>query len=56
MPTWALVLIIVGSVLIVEVIIFCIIHRHLLRSIAKGGPKMKAPKWHFWIPKKNRIQ
>ena len=56
MPTWAIVLIIVGSVLLVELIAFCIIHRHLLSSLFKGGPRMKAPKWHVWIPKKHRVQ
>lgn len=56
MPTWAIVLIIIGSVLLLEIVIFCIIHRHLLKSLFRRGPKMKAPKWHFWIPKKHRIQ
>ena len=56
MPTWAIVLIIIGSVLLVECVIFAIIHRHLLKAIFKGGPRMKAPKWHFWISKKYRIQ
>ena len=56
MPTWAIVLIIIGAVLLVEVIVFSIIHRHLLKSLFKGGPKMKAPKWHVWIPKKHRVE
>ena len=56
MPTWAIVLIIVGSVLLLEVIVFSIIHRHLLRALFKGQPRLKAPKWHFWIRKKYRIE
>ena len=57
MPTWAIVLIIIGAVLLVEIVAFCIIHRHLLKSLGKkDGPRMKAPKWHFWIPKKHRVQ
>lgn len=56
MPVWAIVLIIVGSVLLVEIIVFCVIHRHLLKAVFKGLPRTKAPKWHFWIPKKNRVQ
>ena len=56
MPPWAFALIIIGSVLLVEIVVFAIIHRHLLRSLFKGGPRMKAPSWHFWIPKKHRVQ
>lgn len=56
MPVWAIVLIIIGAVLLLDIIAFVIIHRHLLKSIFKGGPKMKAPKWHFWIPKKHRVE
>lgn len=56
MPVWAIVLIIVGSVLLLDIIIFAIIHRHLIKAIFKGGPRPKAPKWHFWVPKKNRIE
>lgn len=54
MPVWAIVLIIVGSVLLVELIAFAIIHRRLLKALFKGGPRPRAPKWHFWVPKKNR--
>ena len=56
MPPWAIALIIIGSVLLVEIVVFTIIHRHLLKSLFKGGPQMKAPSWHFWIPKKHRVQ
>ena len=56
MPTWAIVLIIVGSVLLLEIVIFSIIHRHLLRSLFKYKKRLKAPKWHFWIRKKYRIE
>lgn len=56
MPTWAIVLIIVGSVLIVEIVIFSIIHRHLLKSVFSGNGRLKAPKWHFWIRKKYKIE
>jgi len=54
MPTWAIVLIIIGAVLLLDIIVFAIIHRRLLRAIFKGWPRPKAPKWHFWIPKKHR--
>lgn len=54
MPVWAIVLIIVGSILLVEAIVFVIIHRRLIKAIIKGTPRPKAPRWHFWIPKKNR--
>ena len=56
MPDWAIALIIIGSVLLVELVAFAIIHRHLLKNLFKRGPRMKAPKWHVWIPKKYRIQ
>ena len=56
MPPWAIALIIIGSVLVVEIVVFAVIHRHLLKSLFKGGPQMKAPSWHFWIPKKHRVQ
>ena len=55
MSGWVIALIIICSVLVVEIIIFAIIHRHLLRSIIKRGPRMKAPSWHIWIPKKYRV-
>ena len=54
MPTWALVLIIVCSVILLECVVFSIIHRHLLKSVFKYGKRLKAPKWHFWIRKKYR--
>ena len=56
LPTWALVLIIIGSVLLVECIVFAIIHRHMLKALFKHKIRTKAPKWHFWIRKKYRVQ
>ena len=56
MPVWAIVLIVVGSVLLLEIIVLAIIHRHVLKAAFKGGPKPKAPKWHVWVPKKHRVQ
>ena len=56
MPPWAIALIIVGSVLLLDLIVLAVIHRHLLKAIFKGGPRFKAPKWHFWIPKKHRVE
>ena len=56
MSPWAIASIIVGSILLVEIVIFAIIHRHLLKSVFKYGKRLKAPKWHIWIRKKYRIQ
>lgn len=56
LPTWAIVLIIIGSILILEIIIFAFIHPHLIKAIFKRGPFPRAPKWHVWIPKKYRVQ
>lgn len=53
MPIW---LIIVLSVIAVDVIAGCIIHRHVINAAIKKKPRGKAPKWHVWLPKKMRVE
>ena len=32
----------------------CFVHRRVIKALLKHEPMPKAPKWHCWIPKKNR--
>ncbi|MBR6321329.1 MAG: hypothetical protein IKR59_00540 [Lachnospiraceae bacterium] len=45
-----IVLIVVGVIILAS----AVIHRRVIRSLIKFKFMPKAPKWHFWLPKKMR--
>ena len=36
------------------VVCCCYTHRRVIKALIKHEPMPKAPKWHCWVPKKNR--
>ncbi len=52
MPIWLIVLLIVLGV---DIIVGCIIHRHVIKAMINHKP-FKAPKWHVWLPKSMRVK
>ena len=47
-----------GTIILIVVAVLlvccCITHRRVIRALVKHEPMPKAPKWHFWVPEKDR--
>ena len=42
--------------IVVCLLVLCCLftHRRVIQALLKHEPMPKAPKWHFWVSKKNR--
>ena len=47
---------IIGIIVAVLVLCCCFTHRRVIKSLIKGTPMPKAPKWHVWVKPENRLK
>ncbi len=42
--------------IVVALLVICCLftHRRVIKALFTGTAMPKAPKWHFWVPEKNR--